>query len=165
MSDTASSIITSLGKLPPGEVEHVLKHITAMRSLGAWGGDTVDDDSSDARRVFRILCEEMQLAGLLDARGVNYQRMRNRRSFAQKAEHIVAFMNEQHQDRRVQDGILRIGVQLLIRFFQRWAADTDEFALSIDMLARNIHKLPARLDREFPGYGAAGLLHLLIPSA
>jgi hypothetical protein len=165
MSATAESIITSLGSLPPGEVEHVLKHITAMRSLGAWGGESTDDDSSEARRVFRILCEEMQLAGLIDMHNVSYQRMRNRRGFAEKAKHVCAFLDEQHQDRRVQDGILRIGMQLLIRWMREWADTKGDFLVTPYVLARNIHKLPARLDRAFPGYGAVGMLHLLIPNA
>ena len=96
MSDTAQSIITSLNGLPRSEVDDVRKHINAMLSLGVWDADP-DDDTSDARRVFHILAEEMQAAGLIDMRSVSYKQLRNRRSFATKAEHIVAFLNEQHR--------------------------------------------------------------------
>jgi hypothetical protein len=115
--------------------------------------------------VFRIIAEEMQAAGLADMREISYFRLRHRKAFAAKAERLVAFLRTQSPLRQVQDGILRVGVQLLIRHFQRFAAEQDNFVLSTEMIARGINKVPARLDREFPGYGACGMLHLLIPTA
>ena len=159
MSTTAESIINSLSGLPPSEVDYVRQHLAALASFQP----AAVDSPSEAKRVFAILADEMQAAGLADARDLAYHRLSNRKIFADKAKRLVEFVAEQHRDRRVQDGILRVGAQLLLKHFQRWAAEQDDVIVSIDVVARNIHKIPARLDREFPGYGACGLLHLLIP--
>ena len=112
--------------------------------------------------IYRILAEEMQTLGLADLQALSYWRLPNRTDFDAKAERLAKFLKGQHRDRRVQDGILRIGVQLLIRHFQRYAEETGSFILGPEVIARNIAKIPARLDREFPGYGACGMLHLLV---
>lgn len=164
MSNTAESILDQMRGMPRTEVDEVRKQIAAYMQFDAWGGDAAEEEvSSDARRVFRIVTEEMQAAGLADMREVHYHRLSNKRSFGQKAERLIAFLEEQHHDKRVQDGILRVGVQLLIKWLQRYAEEVGTFIVTTPIVVANINKVPARLDREFPGYGAVGMLHLLIP--
>ena len=162
MSNTAESILDQMRRLPRSEVDDVRRGINALLSLGALG-ESETENTSDGYRVFRIIAEEMQAAGLADVRSAVYARLQQRRDFNAKAEHLVAFLREQSDDRLVQDGILRFGVQLLIRFFRRYAEEQDNFVVTVGIICRNIHKVPARLDREFPGYAACGMLHLLIP--
>lgn len=160
------TILDTLKTLPRGEVDDVRKQINAYLSFGVWGDSDgvseVDENTSAGRRVFRVVAEEMQAAGLADMKAVSFFRLRNRRDFSAKAERLVKFLREQHKDRQVQDGILRIGVQLLIKYFRRYAEQNDNVVITTEMIVRNIAKIPARLDREFPGYGACGMLHLLI---
>lgn len=166
---TAETVLDTLRGMPRSEVDDVRKRIAAFMSFGEWGGAATEaaheqeNTPPDARRVYRIVAEEMQAAGLADMRDLHYGRLKNRRSFADKSERLVAFLREQHHDRRVQDGILRVGVQLLIKHFQRFAQEQESFLVSADILCRNINKVAARLDREFPGYGSCRMLHLLIP--
>lgn len=162
MSATAEAVLTTLRGLPRGEVDDVRKRINAYLQFGAWGdGAPVAEVSSDGRRVFRVLCEEMAAAGLADPSELHYTRLHNRSHFDRRAEKLIAFLREQSGDRLAQDTIMRIGIQLLIQHFQRYASETENFVLTPDVLARNLDKVPARLDREFPGYGACRMLHLL----
>jgi hypothetical protein len=167
---TADAVIASLRAMPRSEVDAVRKKITAFMAFGEWGGEAKHvningDASAEGKRVFRVVADEMRAAGLADAREQSYWKLSQRANFDGKAERLVAFLAEQHHDRRVQDGILRIGVQLLIKFFQRFAETQDTFIITTAIIARNVHKVPARLDREFPGYAACNMLHLLIPHA
>lgn len=163
MSAAAEAVLSTLRGLPRGVVDDVRKRINAYLQFGAWNGEAAAADPAlpEGRRVFRVLSEEMAAAGLADPDELHYSRMKQRADFDRRAGKLVAFLREQSGDRLVQDAILRIGLQLLIAHFQRFAADTESFILTVDVLARNVEKVPARLDREFPGYGACGMLHLL----
>lgn len=167
MSATAEAVLSTLRGLPRGVVDDVRKRINAYLQFGAWGGERTEPREapvSEGRHVFRILCEEMAVSGLADPSELSYLRIPNRSIFDQQATKLIAFVRGQSGDRMVQDTILRVGVQLLIRHLQDFASETEKFVLTVAIVLRNIDKVPARLDRAFPGYGACKMLHLLAMS-
>jgi hypothetical protein len=167
---TIESVMERIKELPSrADVEKLKLQLGALLAFPSWRADGSSRNDTPARRVFDLIRRELEHAGLVMSKAaVHYARLPNRTDFADKAEQLVEFLGRQSPERRVQDGILRIGIGLLVADARRSVRSEGlegEPHVSIDMICRRIHILPARLDREFPGYGEAGLLHLLVGPA
>ena len=163
---TIEGIINAVRGLPRADADDVRKRLAALLQFSTWGAEELPPEPA-AMRVFDLVRREMRHQGLVADTSVPYRRLENKLDFANKAKALVSFMEKQHQERRVQDGILNIGIRLLIEGMRRSVdrnRDSFDGIVSINEVCRRIHNVPARLDREFPGYGSAGLLHILVKS-
>lgn len=91
----------------------------------------------------------------VDAPSVNL--MRKSAAYAVSKEKAVALSNFIalcSHSKLVQDRILRLGLSLLYDDMLQW----QNVTVSPHTLLQQIHRIPATLNRHFPGYAAAGLL-------
>src|SRR4051794_21585584 len=118
----------SLKKLPRSDIDSIRKGINALLASDALEPDS--RPSPAARRIFDLAMTELQAAGLMAGDGYSFFRLPNKQSFADKSERLLAFAARQHRDRRVQEGILRKGIELLIKQLRKQAFDAGDFTVS-----------------------------------
>ena len=79
------------------------------------------------------------------------------RTFAPKVRDLMPYIRAAHDQRSGQHALLRLGLQLL------YDDMTDrQLAVSARTLLANIHRVPAVLNKAFPNYAKAGLLHWVV---
>lgn len=71
---------------------------------------------------------------------------------------LAAFFEKISESRLVQDAILREAIGLLYQDMLQWQGVT----ISSHTILQHIHRLPATLNRHFPGYASSGLLHKIV---
>lgn len=154
-----ANILEALRTLDAVELNELRTHIAALQ---------VDNDdsaltSAAAERVYAMVVAELRRAGVADATRISYRRMRmNKAEFNGRCEALTGWLREQDADRRVQDAILRTGIMLLVENYRERAERFhDAPPVTPKVICDSIHRVPSQLDREFPGYAAAGLLPLI----
>lgn len=121
----------------------------------------VDDKTA---RTARLLLQG--IADVLRARGIDLAASSSRmqigpmfRSFIAKVrtEGVAAYLHDAAKTEVELRALIKLCVELLIADMMR-----RHVAISSRSLMANVHLIPAVLDRAFPGYAAAGLLHMVI---
>src|SRR6266436_4768132 len=77
-----------------------------------------------------------------------------------KVDDLAIFLESISKSKLMQDQILRIGIELLYNDLLTW-----NLPISSHILLRQIHRIPATLNRNFPGYAASGLLVKIVKVA
>lgn len=67
------------------------------------------------------------------------------------------FENANIRQRNVKIALLSLGIELLISQFQVWDVPVSPRAVCLGLL-----RIPALIDRHYPGYAISGLLHLIV---
>lgn len=75
-----------------------------------------------------------------------------------KSSDLATFFSKVSNSRLVQDMLLKEAVSLLYDDLQHWQG----IAISSHTLIQQAHRLPAVLNRAFPGYASNGLLHKIV---
>lgn len=78
-----------------------------------------------------------------------------------KFDDLAAFFNKMSSQRLVQDAILVEAIGLLYDDLLQWQG----IAISSHTLLQQCHRLPATLNKAFPGYAASGLLSKIVKVA
>ena len=78
-----------------------------------------------------------------------------------KIENLQIFFESITLSKIVQDQILRMGIDLLYFDLLNWQG----FSISSHTILSQIYRVPATLNRAFPGYAGAGLLTKLVKGA
>lgn len=120
-------------------------------------GPTSIDDSFGSRFLGALKDVLLKLNGEI----INPIRLAKGATFAKnkdKLAQLQVFIEATSQRRIVQDQILRIGLEKLYKDLVEWG----EFAISSSTLISHLHRIPATLDKHFPGYAAAGMLEILV---
>jgi hypothetical protein len=79
------------------------------------------------------------------------------KNFALKLPGLFKFLASQHPNRAGQRALLMIGLDLLYRDLAKAG-----IAVTAKVLLSNIHRIPATLDKHFPGYARVGMLRFII---
>ena len=72
----------------------------------------------------------------------------------EKLQDLQTFFEKTSPSKMVQDRILRMAIELLYNDLLQWQG----VAISSHTLLKQIHRIPATLNRHFPGYAASGML-------
>lgn len=75
-----------------------------------------------------------------------------------KLEDLAAYLRAVSDKRLVQDKILKVAVGLLYHDLLNW----QKVAISPYTLINQIHRIPATINRHFPGYAASGMLEIIV---
>jgi hypothetical protein len=144
------SIIRQLGGLSDSERLQLLNRLKALQSLGnsEMGSDTqfVLGAISDLLRSHGI---EFASPGVL-VRQADHQ-------FEGKLPDLMAFLSQAHPTRAGQRALLMVALDLLYRDI----ADRG-LPVAAGVLLRHVHRIPATLNKHFPGYARAGMLGWIV---
>lgn len=74
-----------------------------------------------------------------------------------KIDNLATFFEKISQHKLVQDAVLAIAIENLYNELVQWG-----ISVSSHTVLQNIHRVPAVLNRSYPGYAQSGLLHKIV---
>jgi hypothetical protein len=147
-----TSIIRQLPSLSDAERNVLLKRLKALASLGPSNVEVAGDNMF----VLGCVAELLSRHGIEHASAPVLARQADR-EFEGKLPELLSFLEKAHPSRSGQRALLMMGLDLLYR-------DMAERGLPVSAgtLLRHIHRIPATLNKHFPGYARAGMLGWIV---
>jgi hypothetical protein len=135
---------------------------TMIDSLLAMSGIQTKQPNKQAknheeRLVLETICGLMQSKGLASLTVPILLRSPYMKPFREKLPLLLAFLARAHPEHLGQKRVLEIGVECLYDNLKAMNVAVSEITL-----LRHIHRLPAVIDQQFPGYAQNGLLRLVV---
>jgi len=156
MRQELQTILTLVPKLTPAECAQVA---SAMKAAGVLGPvkAVADEGTSDELWVLQSITKWMQDRAF-DLSGIEQlKKTAGYKSFREKVPPVVSYIRRIGKDRNTQRAFLNIGIELL---------HEDLITITIAATSRTMmlhsHRIPAVLNRAFPGYLQAGLMHMIL---
>lgn len=143
-------ILPKLSQLTADELSSLRSRISALASLGG-----VSFTNSNADLVLEAICDYLTSKGLEHPYPNQLRKSPQYRSFANKCDAVILYLGT--KVRIEQRALLALGVDLLYKNL----GDIGIAVTSRTMMA-HIHRLPACMNRAFPGYAANGHLSFVI---
>lgn len=148
-------VLSRLPKLGAAELEEVRKRLLLLRTVDQAAGQVaaIDQPATMALEV---------IAGFLTDRGLEHasvpalRKATQYQSFTEKVRRVVSYMASV-EGLTARRAFFRLGVELLYDDLCRM-----EVAVSARTLMSHIHRLPAVINKSFPGYAQAGHLGKII---
>lgn len=162
MGPQLKQVLRLLDQLPSAELERARNHasVRLKNGLAATGKATPADTFAHAALV--IIADECHRRGV-DVRASSKRLADNRAFPAFKAKmhdqgEIGGFLRKAARRSQIRlHALTRVGVNELIDGMLEMG-----WPVSAVTIMSNIHRIPAVLNQAFPGYAAAGLLHLVV---
>lgn len=147
------------------ELDQLINRAKAMRSLAGNGGNNAPSgvirDNSDLAFVLKCASETAQQLGADQSAYFQLHKAANNSPvLREKISSIMIFLRQQAGvEKARQYALLCVGMRLLYK-------DMTEagYPVSARTILAHIHRLPAIMNKNFPGYAYAGMLHLVIRS-
>ena len=158
MPPTAAAILAALPHLPVADLQQVEQRCKALRGLGNAGAADLADSApgaadSDSEVILRAISEQLRRLGAEFA-SVPVLRRAATASFRAKAAEVMDYIRASGITNRVeQAAVATVAVELLYENMTQMGV-----MVSSRTLLAHVHRLPAALNRAFPGYAAAGIL-------
>jgi hypothetical protein len=144
-----------LKKLPELTKEQSAEVLSRIKILG--GSDDYSGKSDFDSRVLSAICDVLRKNNI---ENISPHFLRKSVAYANargKMDDLSAFFGRISKQRMVQDAILRNGLELLY-----YDLVSMNIAVSSHTLLNHIHRIPATLNRHFPGYAQSGMLHKIV---
>jgi hypothetical protein len=162
MSKELTAALRLIDALPRAELERVRNHASARLAFGLAGTGRATKTESLVNALVTIIADECHRQGI-DVRASSTRMAKGRAFPAFKAvvegpQGIGVFLQRASNKSQVRLlALARLSIELLIKNLLDMGV-----AVSAGTLMRHIHRIPAVLNRAFPGYAAAGMLHLVV---
>lgn len=156
MREELAKAIRATRGLTTDELGELRTHIGALISLGPGSADRITSSTNHDDWVLMGLVDYARHVGLEHAFVVTLTNRKDYDSFREKLPAIKQYLKKVG-DRTKQLALLRLGLELL-----REDLTNLRLAVSSRLLMAHIHRLPGVINRQFPGYQAAGLMHMII---
>lgn len=151
------TILRDLPKLKPAERERVRVCLASLKSNIVPLTAEPDDDCD---QVLNAIVATLKKSGV---EFVSVPRLRNSqgyRAFTEKVNEVMVYISKATTNKVQQRAILQLGVELLYRNLLELKLPATAY-----LLMAQIHRLPAVLNRAFPGYAESGLLFWVVGGA
>lgn len=156
MTDLAE-VLRRLPKLSPDELEQVRQRLSILRGMDAalttFGGTSPSKDDAGAERVLSAIARILQQAGLEHVNTTMLRASPAFPAFRKKLPTLMEYLSKVSPNAIEQSAVLLVGVDLLRRYLIK-----QKLPVGSRVLMQHIHRVPAVLDLQFPGYAAAGML-------
>jgi len=158
MRDELRKAIDATKGLTTEELQSLRNHIAALIAMGPSSADTILTASSHDDWVLMGICDYMR-SNQIDLAGVQQLTSgRHYDTFKGKLPSLHKFLAN-GGNKNVQRALLRLGIGLLHHDIVQMG-----LAVSSRLMMAHIHRIPGVINRAFPGYAQAGLLHMIIRS-
>lgn len=152
MNDAAyRTLAASLPELTHTQLSDLLSRAKLLSSVAP----TVVTGKQDfGVRVTDAICDVLRKQGVETVSSSTLRKSSAYASSREKMKDLNVFLEKASSQRIIQDAILREAVKLLYFDLLNWQG----IAISSHTLLQQIHRIPATLQRHYPGYAASGLL-------
>lgn len=154
MTVNYQTIVQQLPSLSLIELQEIVDRVKALKSLpGGQAAATAVPINGDAMGALRAVCEVLADQGIEYTPAFMLARSQEMGAFANKVGHVHAYFERSQLSRNAQGLVFKIAVGLLYQ-------NMVEIGLPVSArnVMRQIHRVPAVLNRAFPGYAARGML-------
>jgi hypothetical protein len=149
-----ATIIDLLPKLTESERATLSTRLKALHQFGS--GARTPTASYHSDEVLGAVAELLRGHGIEFVSVPVLARMADKQ-FSGKLPSLFKFLAAQHPNRIGQRSLLLLGLDLLYRDLSKAGV-----AVTAKVLLANVHRIPATLDKHFPGYARAGMLGFII---
>jgi len=156
--------ITSLmADLDANDLAQISERAKAMIAVGGRPNHLLTRPDPDTVEIETLVLNH--LAGVLTRRGIPFahpavmRKWRGMPALRAKLPELSRWLTYTKVDAAGQSALLRLALDLLYADLARMGVPTDAYTL-----AKHLHRVPAVMDKAFPGYYRAGLLSWVIDS-
>ena len=147
--------MANLGKK---ELLHLRNYITFLISTPlSTENSNIEDESFDAKRMLELICKFLAKEGIEFTEAYQYAKIEGIKAFRDKVPSIMRYVNKASKKRTEQEDLISLGIKLLYEDLVDM-----KVAVSARTIIHQIHRLPAVINRAFPGYAQAELLGIAI---
>lgn len=155
-ADTFSRVVALLPQLTADELKQVKQRINALGSLGGGATARLDEPADDdASWVLNVVCTTMRKLG--QPYGVQQLRAmpQTMAQLRKRTGPLMAYLNQ--VDGPCREGFLAMAVEML-------AANITALHIpcTTPIVIKHLDRIPALVERQFPGYAKMGLLKFII---
>lgn len=156
---TLTNVLDALRGLGSSALLEVEKRVTFLRRTAPAATGAKDDGFSFARLVVEVIVEVLKEHAIpLPRTTANLSSRSDWQAFTDKIRVIERYLaRSKRLNRTGKLAVLKLGVVYLM---DRLAKEGRQVSFSV--LLANVHRVPVLLNREFPGYAQAGVLHVLV---
>lgn len=144
-----------LSKLTANQTEDTL---TRIKLLGKTAPKDHNGKQEYGLRVLQAICDVLKKNNVETPSVATLKKSSAYVAAKDKFNDLSVFFEARSKSKLVQDQILRTAIELLYFDLVQWQG----IAISSHTLLRQIHRIPATLNRHFPGYASEGLLIKLV---
>lgn len=158
MSSDLHEITHRLPHLSAFELDQLHERIKALKHMGGNGNSNeATKVAGDLDIVLDVIVRVMRRNGHDYSNAKMLQRSRNYNAFTQKVPALMEYLKAATGNRLEQCGILEISVRLLCHEIKHW-----EVPITDQLVMVNIDRIPAVINKHFPGYAKHGMLKMLV---
>lgn len=156
-----AEVLIQINELTRSDLQRAHEHIKVRLAHGIAAKGKATKAESMVQSVLGVIIDECRRSGLDQLSSPSHLlKAAGFRLFKTKIEEqgVGDFLSTSALNNKVKaNALTRLSVNLLIQDMERMGV-----AVSARTLMNHIHRLPAVLNKAFPGYAAAGLLHLVL---
>lgn len=159
-SNTITEVLRLVEALSRNELKLVRDKVGSRLAFDISAQGKATANESRPRMILEIMVEQCGRKGIQSRGALSLMQGQAFKRFSTVVEDegIADFLRQSARQSRVRErGLIRLAVNLLIEDLHFMSV-----AVSPGTLMRSVERVPAVLDRAFPGYAAAGLLHLVV---
>ena len=149
--------------LSPAELQEVRSRCALIMQGGAATAPTASaakastPADADTDLILEVISDFLREQGIEYAGVQKLKGMANFRAFAEKVPESMKYFRSASRNRTKQRALIRMGCRLLFQDMNRMSISP-----SVRTLMNHWHRVPAVINRSFPGYAHSGLLGLLV---
>jgi hypothetical protein len=146
-------ILSKLKYLMPEELTKLKAHVTALSNTSS-----ATTSESDVDIVLKVLYKTILELGSASLPPSVLKKQVDK-AIQEKINLVMEWLRRQTQQRVEIEGLLSIGIVGLYEDLVRW-----QIPPTPRTLLKNIHRIPAKMEVQFPGYASSGILHIIVKS-
>jgi hypothetical protein len=156
MTEQYNKAVRATKGMSTEDLTKLKNYVSALLAQGPVSSDRVVTSLSHDDWILQGLAEYIRSAGMPPVKIETMLQASQYATFKDKSEGVKQYLTRVG-DKNAQRALLRVGFKLMHKRM-------SELRISISYLTFMgwIHRLPGSVNREFPGYMEAGLLHLII---
>ena len=160
MSHTSNfdQLVESLPTLSNQQVTALSTRLKALQSLSNGHSETTCGKRDIESRVLSCICEVLRDTGCEFPSVEILRRSVHFSAFVKKLPDLIEFVSQAGDSRIIQDALLKVGLDLLYWDMVNW----HDATVSAYTLMQHIHRVPATLNKHFPGYSSSGCLGWIV---
>ena len=156
-----NKIVQSLPTLSATERGSLLERLKLLQSISSPKEAATNGKRDIESRVLTIVCNTLRELGVEYPSLDVLRKSSAYPSFQRKLPDLLEFLSHVSDSRVQQDALLKIALELLYNDMVNW----QDAVISAHTLMSHIHRIPATVNRHFPGYSSSGMLSWIIREA
>lgn len=148
-------IVVRLPTLTPAELEMLRARISVLLSLSS--GHVVREEGNDAKWVLQSILDVLSAIGVEHVGVAALLRSPDYRAFSHKVPEVLRYLAKSNLQKNELHAAMRVGIELLYRNLVQIGVTTTSRTIM-----QHFHRVPAVLNKAFPGYGEAGMLGWIV---